>query len=167
MKTFTTAVVLSVMCVSPVFAAEAAAQPDGGLSVDRCITILSGLNALNCVGQQIGGQCPAGAGQYKLGTARYTIALDIAALGPVFDAARKAQQQFMAELPAAPKSASGQPDDTNQTTRLQANWNGILAGRCTAELSHLKLSDLHLGDKADENAIPPAVLGAISPIVDK
>lgn len=160
------AIVASVLLASPASAAD--------LTVGQCLSILSGLNALNCVGQQLGGTCDPHSPQYKLGASRYTIALDTSLLGPVFDAARRAQQQFVAEMPIIPQPAAGKADERevaqarhDQDVAANNNWNKIADAPCGVAPGHLKLSELKLGDGPDENAIPPAVLGAIAPIIDR
>jgi hypothetical protein len=140
-----------------------------GLTVEQCISTLTGLNALNCAGMQLGGSCDKDSKSYKLGDARYTIAMDIAALGPVFDAAQQAQRKFILELPALPdaKAADYTEKSTKQSARISENWAAIMAKPCNVQPGHLKLSELHLGDSPDQNAIPPSVLAAFAPIVDK
>lgn len=159
----TFALVLILAITSPALSAE--------FTTEQCVSILTGLNALNCAGQQLGGTCEPGAKQYKLGPARFTIALAVAALGPVFASAQRAQQDYIGrELPPI----SGKPDDpatalarAKQQTLAQKNWTKIMAAPCAVAPGHLKLTDLKLGDGPDDNAVPPAVLGAIAPIIDK
>jgi hypothetical protein len=145
-----------------------------GLTVEQCISILTGLNALNCVGQQLGGQCPADVKQYKLGEARYTIAMAIAGLGPILNAVQEAQRKYIAELgPLPPAPAEGKVSaEYNEAVNKQnklvgANQVALLAKPCNVQPGHLKLSELHLGDGTDQNPIPPSVLAAFAPIVDK
>ena len=140
------------------------------LTVEQCVSILTGLNALNCSGMQLGGSCDKDAKSYKLGEARFTIAMAISALGPVLDAAQQAQRKFILELPALP-DATKAPDytekATKQSARISENWALMMAKPCNVQPGHLKLSELKLGDGPDQNAIPPSVLAAFAPIVDK
>jgi hypothetical protein len=142
------------------------------LTVEQCISILTGLNSLNCSGQQLGGQCDKDAKPYKLGEARYAIAINISALGPVESSYRKAVQGFTSELEAMPPAPTDKPDPfaperAKQNKKFVAFQVNLLAGACGANLTHLKLSDLKLGDGPDQNAIPPSVLAAFAPIIDK
>ena len=150
------------------------------LTVEQCMTVLNGLNSLNWVGQQLGEgpeKKPADAKQYKLGEARFTIALDISSLSPVRDAYVRGNQQFMAELPPIPPAPEGkQPMPEAQQMQADQNRQAIayqvatLAKPCPVSLTtsgRLKLQELKLGDGPDQNAIPPSVLAAFSQIVDK
>lgn len=166
-------IVAAAIALAPIHAIAQEAKP---LTVQQCLAIATGLNSLSYVGQQLGDDPktkPADAKQYKLGAARMTIALDIAALGPVIDAAQKAQQGFIAELPPLPapdpgKVSSFARDDAIQeeNKRAAVNQNKILAQPCNVSLARLKVSDLNIGDNADQNQIPPPVLAAIAPIID-
>ena len=157
-------------------ATPALAQDKPELTVEQCITILNGLNALNCVGQQLGGSCTPDMKQYKLGDARFTIGANIQALSGVLTIYQRAQQQFMAELPPIPLADPGKPASpeitmmqADQNKRSIANQIAMLGKPCVtgSPLLRLKLSELKLGDGPEQNAIPPSVLAAFSPIVDK
>ena len=145
------------------------------LTVEQCIDILGGLNSLNCVGQQLNEKCSASdAKQYKLGPARLTIGLNISALSPVKTAAQNAQTGFMRELPPLPSAEPNKPNAAERddaaaalNKKMIANWQKIIQKPCNVTLAHLKASELKIGDGPDENAIPPAVLGAIWPIIDQ
>jgi len=146
----------------------------GELTVEQCISILTGLNALNCQGQQLGGQCDPKAPQYKLGEARYTIAMDIAGLGPVLNSVQEAQRKYMAELPSLPPVETSKGPSAEYTAKaaeqqklIAANQSALLSKACNVQPGHLKLSELKLGDGPDQNPIPPSVLAAFSVIVDK
>ncbi len=137
---------------------------------------MSGLNSLNWVGQQLNeepSKKPADAKQYKLGDARFTIALDISALTPILSAYQRSQQGFVAELPPVPPASDGKPPpeaaqmQADQNRQVIAHQVGDLAKPCPVTPGRLKLQELKLGDAADQNAIPPAVLAAFSAIVDK
>lgn len=170
---------LLVIIATAAFATSAIAQDQPKLTVEQCITILSGLNTLNCAGQQLGGSCAPDAKQYKLGDARYTIGANIQALTPVLTTYQRAQQQFMAELPTIPDYDHGTADHpkpappevlamvTDQNKKSLANQVAMLAKSCNVVPGHLKLQELKLGDDPDHNAIPPSVLGAISAIIDR
>ncbi len=160
-----------------IFATIAVAQDQPRLTVEQCITVLSGLKTLDWQGKQIGedvSKRPADAKQYKLGDARYTIALDIAALDPILTSYQRAQQQFIAELPAIPPTPEGKTPTTEilqmqaeQNKKSIANQIAMLAKPCTVMPGHLKLSEMKLGDDAEHNAIPPSAFAAFSLIVDK
>jgi hypothetical protein len=165
-------VILSAFAASPVIADDAKPQ----LTVEQCINILYGLNSLNYAGQQFGDpkQAPADAKQYKLGPARMTIAFNVAALTPILTAAQSAQQGFVRELPPLPAAEPGKPDSpervdaaAKQNKQAQANWEAIIHAPCPFVPGHLKEKELKIGDGPDENAIPPSVLGALVPIIDR
>lgn len=153
-------------------AAPAAAQDH--FTVEQCLTILAGLNALNCADQMIGAQCDKGARQYSLGPARLPIALAVSGLSNLANDTNRAQQGFIAELPTIPPAAPGKQDDpetaarrTDQSKAVQKNWNALMTQACPATLPRLKLIELNIGDGPGQNQIPPAVLGAIAPIIDQ
>ena len=99
------------MLVSPVYADGGRGAEGNGssLTVEQCISILTGLNALNCSGMQLGGSCDKDAKSYKLGEARFTIAIAISALGPVLDAAQQAQRNELACQACLPDDFSRRP----------------------------------------------------------
>lgn len=152
-------------------AGPAAAQDH--FTVEQCLTILAGLNALNCADQMIGAQCDKGAKQYTLGPARLPISLATSALSNLANDINRAQQGFIAELPTIPPAAQGKQDDpetaarrTDQSKAVQKNWNALMTRACPVTLPRLKLTELNVGDGPGQNQIPPAVLGAISPMID-
>ena len=154
--------------------ATASAQDAKPLTVEQCITLLNGLNSLNCVGQQLNGTCAPDAKQYKLGGARMTIGLNIQALTPVLTTFQREQQKFMMDLPRVPAAEPGKPVPP-EIAEMQADQNkksvatqiDMLARPCTVTPGRLKWSELNLGDDADHNAIPPAVIGALGAMMDK
>ena len=169
-----------VVAAAMIFAAVApsGAQEKKPLTVEQCLGILTGLNSLNWVGEQLGetqDKKPADAKQYKLGEVRFTVALDIEALGPVQASYQRAAQQFVAELPIAPavdpknpSAPAGAQIQTDNNKRMLSFQLKALAQPCPASnLSHIKLADLKLGDGTDQNQIPVSVLAAFSPIVDR
>ena len=144
------------------------------LTVEQCINILTGLKSLDCVGQQLNGQCAADAKQYKLGGARYTIGMNIQALTPVLTEYERAQQKYMLELPQVPAAEPGKPVPPEAATmkaqqdrEAVANQLAMLAKPCIVTIGRLKQSELKLGDGPDQNAIPPSVIAAFGIIVDK
>jgi hypothetical protein len=152
----------------------AAAEDAKPLTVEQCINILAGLKSLDCAGQQLNSQCPADAKQYKLGDARLTIGMNVAALTPVLTEFQRAQQKYMMELPRVPTPEAGKPVPpevadmrAQQDRESVANQLAMLAKTCNVQLGRLKQSELKLGDGPDQNAIPPSVFAAFSPIVDK
>lgn len=163
---------LAVIAASLVFTIPAYA---GDLTVEQCLSILTGLNALNCAGQQMGGSCEPAAKQYKLGDARMSIAQDVAALAAVAAIYQRTIQGHQLEydvLPPAPTDQKPDPfavDRAKQNRDFVAFQNKELAKTCplSGPLVHLHATDLKIGDGTDKNEIPPGVLAAISPIVDK
>ena len=152
----------------------ASAQDAKQLTVEQCMNIYNGLNALNCVGEQLNayGSCKPSDKQYKLGSARITISVDLAALTPISDGARKEQQAFIADLPPLPPLDPGKPNPARddavsaQNKAAADSWQKIIAGPCPVTPGHIKASDLNVGDGDNQNQIPPTVLGLIVPIVD-
>ena len=154
------------------------ADPAAPLTVEQCINILAGLNSLTWAGQQLGetpDKKPPDAKQYKLGDVRVTIAFDIESLQPVLTSYQRASQQFLGELPPVPQADAGKPQSP-AAIELQADNNKkfiafqvkALGQPCPVTINgRLKLSDLKLGDGADQNQIPVNVLAAIVPIIDK
>lgn len=143
-----------------------AQQPSKPLTVLQCLTILKGLDATSCVGKQLdGGACAPDAKQYKLGPLRVTIGMDLARLQDEANVVQRAQNGFAAELPPLdPKAPDA--DKIARSNQIQANWNKIIDADCPVTLGRLKQSDLKIGDGPDENAFPPAILGALMPIID-
>jgi hypothetical protein len=157
-----------------ILAVPAASDDVKPLTVEQCINVLAGLKALDCAGEQLNGTCPADAKQYKLGDARLTIGMNVAALTPVLTEFQRAQQKYMMELPRVPTPEAGKPVPpevadmrAQQDRESVANQLAMLAKPCNVQPGRLKQSELKLGDGADQNAIPPSVFAAFSPIVDK
>ena len=163
-------------------ASSVKAEDAKSLTIEQCINILGGLNALNYVGQPLNdpnpNKPPPDAKQYKLGPARMTIGLDISALTPVQTAAQNAQQNFfreLAPLPSNPPSwKPGEPESSEridaankQNKAAAANWQEIIQKPCNVQPAHLKERELKIGDGPDENAFPPGVLAAIWPLIDR
>lgn len=115
------------------------------------------------------GQCRAiygalvGLDHYKLGAARMTIALDIAALTPIWQASEKARIGMIAEIAGGKDIQPGTPEYAAFVQRFDAD----LGKPCGLTLGHVKIADLKLGDGPDENAIPPTSLAAMVPIEDR
>jgi hypothetical protein len=143
----------------------AAAQSPKPLTVLQCLTVLKGLSALGCVGEQLDGTCTPDAKQYKLGALRLTTGLNISRLQDLANTVQRAQNGFNSELPPLdPKAFDA--DKVARGNQIQANWNKIIDAECPVQPGHIKASDLKLGDGPDENAVPPSVLGALAPIID-
>jgi hypothetical protein len=150
--------------------------PKQPLTVYECLSIFSGLNSLNWVGQQLDeppATKPAGAASYKLGDARWTLATDINALKSVYQTAHDAQDGFLRELPALPPAKDNQnsPERVDaaqaQNKAATGNWDSINKKPCSVVPGHFKDTDLKVGDGPDQNPIPPSVLGALIPIIDR
>jgi hypothetical protein len=148
------------------FASQAiAADVAKPLTVLQCLTVLKGLSALGCVGEQLDGTCTPDAKQYKLGALRLTTGLNISRLQDLANTVQRAQNGFNSELPPLDPKASD-ADKVARGNQIQANWNKLIDAECPVQPGHIKASDLKLGDGPDENAIPPSVLGALAPIID-
>ena len=171
------------LAIGVLMVAVSPAQAADTFTVGECLSILGGLQALKYKGAQLFDPAPPphDAGQYKLGPARLTVALDIAALSPIGDAANKAQQGFAAELPIVPSVEAFAPGESperqaarTEAQKLQAenvrksndNYLRGMEKPCNVTLGRLKAKELKIGDGPDENAIPVTVLGALVPIVD-
>jgi hypothetical protein len=154
--------VIFILCLLPGVAFAGEAKP---LTVGQCLDVMAGLNALNYVGQQLGDQQskPPDAKAYKLGPARMTIALDIAALRPISDAAEKTRQGIVTEISGGKPIQAG----TDEMKQYLAKWQKVLDGPCGVAPGHLRAADLKIGDGADENPIPPSVLSVLIPIIDQ
>lgn len=170
---------IAMFAAAAVIASPAAAdeQKPAGLTIEKCVTISLGLNSLNWAGQQLGqpGQTPpTDSKPYKFsGTTWLTIGQDIDALNQVVTEAQKAQQRFvgaLAFIPPAPPADKADPDAAaraSENKQVNDNWQKIIAQPCNVTPGHIKASDLKIGSDPDSNAIPPSVLGALWPIIDR
>ena len=160
--------ILAALLAAATTTSAGAADAPKPMTVLTCLNVLGGLDALSYAGKQLNTPAsqpaPADAKQYKLGPLRVTIALDISRLQDLANTVQRAQNGYAAELPALdPKS----PDAVTQRTKqLQDNWNKITDADCPVQPGRLKQADLKIGDGPDDNAFPPAVLGALMPIID-
>jgi chemotaxis response regulator CheB len=148
------------------------AKPTDEMTVNECMNIMAGLNALRFKGAQLLDQrpVPPDAAQYKLGAARMAVALNIAALNVVANAANKAQNDFLLELAPVPTGvdpAARVQLDKEREKKINDNWTMIMNGPCNARLVHFKEKDLKVGDGPDENAYPVNVLSSLIPIIDR
>lgn len=132
-----------------------AAEP---LTVGKCLEILAGLNALDHYDDPTSGK-PR---QYKLGALRITVGMTISSLKHVSEAADKARVGLIAEI------GGGKPIDPNSPDmiRFGTKYQEMLDKPCDVVPARIKISDLKLGDGAEDNAIPPSVLGALAAILD-
>jgi len=154
------------LAVTALASSASAQQPSKPLTVLQCLTVLKGLDATGCVGKQVdGGACAPDAKQYKLGPLRVTIGMNIARLQDEANVVQRAQNGFAAELPPLDPKISTAEANARQA-QIQENWNKIIDAECPVTLGRLKQSDLKIGDGPDENAFPPAVIGALAPIID-
>ena len=144
----------------------ASAEEPKRLTVEECVSIYIGLSALDSYQRVV--KEPSGekiiSSQYKLGDARMTVALDMSALKPIAEAANKTRQAILAEVG---EGEPVKPDDQKAIARAQAMFEASMKEPCPITPGRIKLSDLKIGDGPDQNAIPPSVLSAIMPIVDK
>jgi hypothetical protein len=130
---------------------------EGKFTVNQCLLIMKALRALDRAGAPLDpppGPQPSDAKQYRLGALRMTIATNLAALSVVGDSFDRARRQLIRE------------HGGEATPQFMDAFQKILDRPCEATLGHIKLSELKLGDGAEENAIPPTVLAALAPIID-
>jgi hypothetical protein len=155
-------VLAAVLAAALVVSASAEDAPKPKLTILQCLTVLKGLAALNCVGQQLDAVCPADAKQYKLGSLRLVVAMNTARLQDVANSVQRARDGFNAEQPI-PKDTDGVNE---RGKKIQDNWNKIIDAECPVAPGRIKLDELKVGDGPDQNAIPPGVIGALEPIID-
>lgn len=164
MKILPLATVASLMISSGALAQEAPPP----LTIQKCLEILGGLNALNFAGEQIGNQnpAPANASQYKFGATRMTIALDIAALTKIQTAVRETaqaiQRETEAEIPIPENSKDSTALSAKRNERENAELQKALDKPCNVQIARLNAADLKLTD----NEIPVGVLAVLAPIID-
>lgn len=159
---FTAAVTAAAAAEAPV--KPTPGLPDTGLTVNECLTILSGLNALD------GRQVVVSAGKpdekvinlsYDFGNAklRMDIAHDMAVLGAIQRDSQTAQQGIFLEVGKGADIKPGTPEYANYDKQLK----DLVDRPCHAALARIKAADL----KLDRNDIPGSVLAAIDKILDK
>lgn len=162
MRTLVAAALVAAVC-SP----AAAADVSKPISVLQCLSVMKGLDAIGCVGKQLDGQaCAPDAKQYKLGPLRVTIGMDLNRLQDLANVVQRGQNGFVAELtPLDPKATDAEKQARGN--QIQANWNKIIDADCPVTLGRLPQAALKIGDGPEENPIPPAVIGALWPIIDQ
>jgi|GEM_PF-2051351 len=141
------------------------------LTINQCMAVYAGLDALGWAGRQLNDTrpTPADAKQYKLGELRGAIAFDMAKLQPVMDAFQKSRNAIIAEIIGDKANLiSGTQAFTAQAqAQLTDALQKILDKPCDVAPDRVRLADLHLGDTGNDNQIPPAVLAALAPILDR
>ena len=149
-------------CAIPIVLPQAVhAEPPAPLTVGRCLDILTGLNLLDNYDRVVGDKIVAG--QYKLGTVRFTIAQNMTALRHVQEMVDRATTGLLAEIAQGKPITAGSPELVKLTTARQE----ILDKPCDVMPGHIRLSDLNVGDGPDQNAIAPSILSSLEPILDK
>lgn len=136
------------------------AHADEVLSIGKCLDIAAGLNALDHYDDPSTGKPK----QYKLGATRSTIGFNIAALRHITEVNDTIKTGLIAEI------GGGKPPqafNAAEISKLNEEYKKILDAPCDTKPAHIKISDLHLGDGPDENAIPPNVIAALAPILDQ
>jgi hypothetical protein len=153
---------LLVLLAAPAFAAD---EPKK-LTVGECVDIYIGLGNLDSYERVVkeSGAEKVIRGQYRLGDARMTVALNMGALKPVAEAANKTRQEILLEVGDGKAIA---PDDQKAVAKATAMFEAALKEPCPVTPGRIKLSDLKIGDSPEQNQIPPSVLSAIMPIVDR
>jgi hypothetical protein len=133
------------------------------LTIGECIEVYSALANLDAFDRVVkeGGTERVVKGQYRLGEARMTIALNMGALRPVIDAANKTRQQIIAEV------GEGATTKPETMVKAQEMFDRAMKEPCPVSPGHIKIGDLNLGDGPDKNQIPPSVINGVMPIVDR
>lgn len=151
----------------------ASAEEPKKLTMDECVNVylgLANLDAFDRIVKDGSGEKVVKA-QYKLGDARMTIALDQGVLRPIVDAANKTRQSLLAEMGPAPDdktaTAAEKAAYAKATAEAVSSFEASMKEPCPVTPGRIKLSDLKIGDGPEQNAIPPSVLAAIMPIVDR
>jgi hypothetical protein len=101
--------------------------------------------------------------RFKLGDQRLTVALDIAALTPIW---RASEVERIALASEAGGGKEIKPDTAELGVFMQS-FQRVLGKACPVTLGRIKAAKLKLGDDEDQNAIPPTTLAALMPILDR
>lgn len=136
------------------------ASADDALTIGRCLDVAAGLNALDHYDDAATGKPK----QYKLGALRGPIGLNMAVLRAVTESVDKARLGLIAEIGGGKPPQSLEP---SELLKLNDEYRKVLEQPCNVKPTHIKISDLHLGDGLEENAIPPSVITALAPILDQ
>jgi hypothetical protein len=101
--------------------------------------------------------------RFKLGDQRLTVALDIAALTPMWRASE------MERIAIANEVGGGKEikPETAEWAMFMQSYDRVLDKACPVTLGRIKAAKLKLGDDEDQNAIPPTTLAALMPILDR
>jgi hypothetical protein len=136
-----------IAAVAFVFGSVSVAVADD-LTIGQCRDIFVALTSLD---------------RFKLGDQRLTVALDIAALTPVWRASEMERIALVNEVGGGKEI---KPDTAEFGVFMQA-FERTLGKACPVTLGRIKAAKLKLGDDADQNAIPPTTLAALMPILDR
>lgn len=150
---------------APVKQEPSAAINPSGLTLNDCLTVLTGLNALD------GYQVVVNAGkpneqvivrsyEFSNGDLRGDIADNIATLTAIQKTAQEAQAQIFRDV------AKGETEikpGTPQVTEYDRQLKELTTRSCSAQLKKIKTSDL----KLNKNEIPGSVLAALDKIREK
>lgn len=157
--------IITALALAALIPLQAHAQTTAPLTINDCLVILSGLNALD------GHQVIVNAGkanestlqlpyEFGNGALRGDIADNIAALTIVQRTSQDAQSKIFYDV------AKGETEikpGTQQGIEYDKQLRELTARPCSAQLKKIKTSDL----KLDKNEIPASVLAALDKIRDK
>jgi hypothetical protein len=88
----------------------------------------------------------------------------MAALRNISETVDKTRLGLIAEIGGG---KSPQAFDPSEIAKLNDQYRKVLEQPCNVKPAHIKVSDLHLGDGPEENAIPPSVIAALASILDQ
>jgi hypothetical protein len=117
---------LFVLCAVPAFAAE---DPQK-LTIGDCVDLYVGLSSLDAydrVVKEAGGAEKVVRGQYRLGDARMTVALNLGALKAIVDAANKTRQSILFEVG---DGIPIKPTDEKLTAKAMAMFEAAMKQPC-------------------------------------
>ena len=159
----TAAAVLSTCATQAAESTEPAPQKQ--VTIDQCISVANGIRALDWSGEPLNyqGSPPADAKQYKLGALRVPLGFLGGSLQSVVATYTTSVRKIMLEIgdgkPVDPKFDSVKYMRYLQESELAAQKP------CPVTLPQFRISEFNVGDKPDQNQIPPSVIGALAPIL--
>lgn len=139
---------------------SARAEP-AKLTIGQCLTILSGLNALDGK-QEMTKDGTAITTAYQFGSAKLRLAIqqNVARLNDLQQGLQKVQQEMFREVAG---DATEIKPNTPEFIRYQKMVLDAQQQPCNIELQRISAADL----KLDKNEIPGSVLGALDKILDR
>jgi len=155
-----------------IWSASLAAQESAKLTLQQCISVSTALRAFDGYSgvDKEGKSAPM---QYKLGELRKTIYLIQAVLEPVIKANDAVRMDLLRQYLPNGTPAMGSPEYEKfmgidvGAKRFTDEWQKMLAKPQDVVVPRIKLDDLNLGDPPAKNPIPPSVLSALDPIIDR